>query len=66
MCRIAANTKEAIKLVEDGFTFVTGEYIDVGKTFKKPKYLFPKKLWIHLWSWGWELNSQVLCEISNS
>lgn len=35
--KVATNTKEACQLVEDGFTYVTGEYDDGGKIFKKPK-----------------------------
>ncbi len=37
ICKVATNTKEACNLVEDGFTYVTGEYQDGGKIFKKPK-----------------------------
>jgi len=33
--KIANNAKEAKELVELGFTFVTGEYDDGGKIFKK-------------------------------
>ena len=35
--KVATSTKEACELIEDGFTFVTGEYSDGGKIFKKPK-----------------------------
>jgi integrase len=35
--KVALNTAEACKLVEDGFTFITGEYGDGGKIFRKPK-----------------------------
>jgi integrase len=37
ICKIATNTEESCKLIEDGFNFVTGEYDDGGKIFKKPK-----------------------------
>ena len=37
ICKVATDTKEACELIEDGFTFVTGEYSDGGKIFKKPK-----------------------------
>jgi hypothetical protein len=37
ICKVATNVKEACELIEDGFTFVTGEYSDGGKIFKKPK-----------------------------
>ena len=37
ICKVATNIKEACSLVEDGFTFVTGEYADGGKIFRKPK-----------------------------
>ena len=35
--KVATNTKEVCELTEDGFTFVTGEFSDGGKVFKKPK-----------------------------
>ena len=37
ICKIATNTKEVCELTEDGLIFVTGEYSDGGKIFKKPK-----------------------------
>jgi hypothetical protein len=37
ICKVATNTTEACKLIEDGFTFITGEYDDGGKIFRKPK-----------------------------
>jgi len=36
-CKVATITAEACKLIEDGFAYVTGEYGDGGKIFKKPK-----------------------------
>jgi len=36
-CRIAHNTGEAISLIETGFEYVTGEYTDGGKLFRKRK-----------------------------
>jgi integrase len=36
-CKVALNADEACHLVEDGFTYVTGEYSDGGKIFRKPK-----------------------------
>jgi len=35
--RVARNTKEACELVEAGFEYVTGEYDDGGKIFRKRK-----------------------------
>jgi hypothetical protein len=35
--RIAHNTQEACPLIETGFEFVTGEYNDGGKIFRKRK-----------------------------
>jgi hypothetical protein len=35
--KVALNAKEAIKLVENGFAYVTGEYDVGGKIFSKPK-----------------------------
>lgn len=37
ICKVATTTKEACSLVENGFSYVTGEYQDGGKIFKKPK-----------------------------
>jgi integrase len=37
MSKIARNVKEACALVNDGFEYVTGEYKDGGKIFRKPK-----------------------------
>jgi len=34
---IALNAKQARKLIEAGFEYVTGEYDDGGKIFRKPK-----------------------------
>jgi integrase len=36
--KVAKNAKQACSLVEAGFEYVTGEYDDGGKIFKKPKY----------------------------
>jgi hypothetical protein len=33
--RVASNVKEACELVNAGFQYVTGEYADGGKIFKK-------------------------------
>ena len=35
--RVASNVKEACELVKSGFQYVTGEYVDGGKIFRKPK-----------------------------
>ena len=35
--RVANNVKEACDLVKSGFQYVTGEYNDGGKIFRKPK-----------------------------
>jgi integrase len=35
--RVASNVKEAFELVKSGFQYVTGEYTDGGKIFRKPK-----------------------------
>ena len=37
ICKVATNTTEECKLIEDGFTFITGEYNDGDKIFRKPK-----------------------------
>ena len=37
ICKVAENTKEACQLIEDGWEYVTGEYSDSGKIFRKPK-----------------------------
>ncbi|MCJ7561277.1 hypothetical protein MUO79_11795 [Candidatus Bathyarchaeota archaeon] len=37
ICKVATNATEACKLIENGFTYVTGEYSDGGKIFRKPK-----------------------------
>ena len=37
--KVAHTVKEASALVEAGFEYVTGEYNDGGKIFRKPKYL---------------------------
>jgi len=36
-CRIAHNAGEAVSLIETGFEYVTGEYTDGGKLFRKRK-----------------------------
>ncbi|MCS7115417.1 MAG: tyrosine-type recombinase/integrase [Candidatus Bathyarchaeota archaeon] len=36
--KVAKNVKEACALIEAGFEYVTGEYNDGGKIFRKPKY----------------------------
>jgi hypothetical protein len=37
ICKVATNTAEACKLIQDGFTFVAGDNSDGGKIFRKPK-----------------------------
>jgi integrase len=37
ICRVAHNIGEAIELIEAGFEYVTGEYNDGGKLFRKRK-----------------------------
>jgi integrase len=37
ICRIATDVKQASELIEKGFTYVTGEYKDGGKLFRKRK-----------------------------
>jgi len=36
--KVAKNVKEVCTLVDAGFEYVTGEYNDGGKIFRKPKY----------------------------
>jgi len=36
--KVARNVKDACAFVDAGFEFVTGEYNDGGKIFRKPKY----------------------------
>jgi integrase len=40
VCKVAKNAQEATQLRELGFEFVTGEYSDGGKLFKKQKLLY--------------------------
>lgn len=40
ICKVAKTAQEAIQLVELGFEYVTGEYGDGGKLFKKKKLLY--------------------------
>jgi hypothetical protein len=35
--KVATNIKEACELVKAGFQFITGDYDDGGKIFRKPK-----------------------------
>jgi len=35
--KVARNVEEACELVKSGFQYVTGEYNDGGKIFRKPK-----------------------------
>ena len=37
LSKVAANTKEACQLIEDGWKYETGEFNDGGKIFSKPK-----------------------------
>jgi hypothetical protein len=37
LTKVAMNTKEACQLIEDGWKYETGEFIDGGKIFSKPK-----------------------------
>jgi len=37
VCKVAHNVGEAIALIETGFEYVTGEYTDGGKIFRKRK-----------------------------
>jgi hypothetical protein len=37
ICRVAHNVGEAIELIQAGFEYVTGEYNDGGKLFRKRK-----------------------------
>ena len=40
VCKVARNAQEAMQLIELGFEYVTGEYHDGGKLFKKQKLLY--------------------------
>jgi hypothetical protein len=40
ICKVAKTAQEAVQLVELGFEYVTGEYTDGGKLFKKKKLLY--------------------------
>jgi len=40
ICKVAKNAQEAMQLIELGFEYVTGEYADGGKLFKKRKLLY--------------------------
>jgi len=35
--RVANNVEEACRLIETGFEYVTGEYVDCGKIFRERK-----------------------------
>ena len=37
ICKVANNTDDAAELIEVGFDYVTGEYEDGGKLFRKRK-----------------------------
>jgi len=37
LTKVVHNTEESCKLVEVGFEYVTGEYVDGGKIFRKRK-----------------------------
>jgi integrase len=40
VCKVAKTAQEAMQLIELGFEYVTGEYADGGKLFKKRKLLY--------------------------
>ncbi len=40
VCKVAKNTEEARQLIELGCEYVTGEYRDGGKLFRKKKLLY--------------------------
>lgn len=40
VCTVAKTAQEAVQLIELGFEYVTGEYHDGGKLFKKQKLLY--------------------------
>jgi hypothetical protein len=40
VCKVARTAQEAVQLVELGFKYVTGEYSDGGKLFKKKKLYY--------------------------
>ena len=40
ICKVAKTAQEAVQLVELGFEYVTGEYADGGKLFKKKKLYY--------------------------
>lgn len=43
VCKVARTAQEAVQLVELGFGYVTGEYSDGGKLFKKKKLLYSSR-----------------------
>jgi hypothetical protein len=47
ICKVANNAKEAQELIELGFAYVTGEYDDGGKLFKKESVIF--RVVVHPW-----------------
>jgi hypothetical protein len=36
-CKVAQNVEQATELIENGFEYITGEYTDGGKLFRKRK-----------------------------
>jgi hypothetical protein len=40
ICKVAKTAQDAVHLIELGFEYVTGEYDDGGKLFKKKKLLY--------------------------
>jgi hypothetical protein len=40
ICKVAKNAQDAMQLITLGFEYVTGEYDDGGKLFKKKKLLY--------------------------
>ena len=50
--KIANNAKEAVELVKLGFEYVTGEYDDGGKLFRKQKRSFLRSWSSEMGSWS--------------
>ena len=52
ICKVAQNADEATELIEAGFEYVTGEYDDGGKLFRKQKlsYLGSRSSPVGSWS----------------
>jgi hypothetical protein len=52
ICKVAKDSEQATELIESGFEYVTGEYDDGGKLFRKRKLSYLGSLSISVGSWS--------------